>query len=106
MSLFWLALAIALVLTIGSAIYVTRRGLQAFRAFKQLGRSVGGGLERIDAATGEIERHLTLAAEGGTQLETSLARLRASRAQLHVLTSAIADVRAAVGRVTGLVPRK
>ena len=104
--MFWLALIIALVLTVASAVFVTLRGLEAFRAFKQLGRTVTGELDRISVATGEIERHLALAAESGTQLETSLARLRASRARLNVLTSAIADVRAAVGRVTGLVPRK
>jgi hypothetical protein len=104
--MFWLALTIALFLTISSAIYVTRQGLEAFRAFKRLGREVGGELERIERASGEIERHLALAAEGGTQLEASLARLRASRARLNVLTSALADVRAAVGRVTGVVPRK
>jgi len=106
MPIFWLALIIALVLTVGSAISVTLRGLEAFRAFKRLSSSVGGELDRITTASDEIERHLSLAAEGGTQLQASLARLRSSRARLNVLLSAIADVRAAVGRVTGLVPRK
>jgi len=106
MPIFWLALIIALVLTVASAIYLTLQGLEAFRAFKRLGRRLGGELDKITTASGEIERHLALAAESGTQLEASLARLRSSRAQLNVLTSALADVRAAVGRVTGLVPRK
>ena len=106
MPIFWLALIIALVLTVASAIYLTLQGLEAFRAFKRLGRNLGGELEKITTASGEIERHLALAAESGTQLEASLARLRSSRARLNVLTSAVADVRAAVGRVTGLVPRK
>ena len=104
--MFWLALTIALVLTVASAVFVTLRGLEAFRAFKQLGRTLTGELDRIAVATGEIEGHLTRAAEGGTQLEASLALLRASRARLNVLTSALADVRAAVGRVTAVVPRK
>ena len=106
MSIFWVALILALVLTIASAIYVTLQGLEAFRAFKRLGSGTGGELDRITTASGEIERHLALAAESGTQLEASLARLRSSRARLNVLTSALADVRAAVGRVTGVVPRK
>ena len=67
---------------------------------------MGSDLDRITAATDEIERHLELAAESGTKLEASLTRLRASRARLNVLISAIADVRAAVGRVTAVVPRK
>ena len=106
MPIFWLALIIALVLTIASAIYATWQGLEAFRAFKRLGHTVGSGLDRIATASGEIERHLALAAEGGTQLEASLARLRSSRARLNVLTSALADVRASVGRVTAVLPRK
>jgi hypothetical protein len=106
MPILWLALIIALVLTVSSAIYVTQKGLEAFRAFKRLGRRAGDELDRIATASGEIERHLALATEGGTQLEASLARLRASRARLNVLTSALADVRAAVGRITAFVPRK
>jgi hypothetical protein len=102
----WLALIIALVLTIASAVFLTLRGIEAFRTFKRLSAVAGAELERIAAASGEIERHLALAAESGTQLEASLARLRSSRAQLNVLTSAIADVRAAVGRVTGVMPHK
>ena len=102
----WLALIIALALTIASAIFLTLRGLEAFRAFKRLSVVAGAELERIEAASGEMERHLALAAESGTQLEASLARLRASRARLNVLTAAIADVQAAVGRITGVDPRK
>ena len=106
MAIFWLALIIALALTIASAFFVTRRGLEAFRGVKRLGGGLTDELDRIAATSGEIERNLALAEEGGTQLEASLARLQASRAQLNVLTSAIADVRAAVGRITAVVPRK
>jgi hypothetical protein len=106
MPIFWFALIFALVLTVSAAIYSTLQGLQAFRAFKRLGSSVGDELDRIAAATAQIERHLELAAGGGTKLEASLGRLGASRARLNVLTSALADVRAAVGRVTAVVPRK
>jgi tRNA threonylcarbamoyladenosine modification (KEOPS) complex Cgi121 subunit len=106
MPIFWLSLIFALVLTVAAAIYATLKGLEAFRAFKRLGGAIGSELSRIEAATGQIERHLELAAESGTTLEASLARLRASRARLNVLTSALADVRAAVGRVTAVVPRK
>ena len=104
--MFWVALTIALFLAVSSAIYVTLKGLEAFRAFKQLARRAGEELDRIATATGEIERHLALATEGGTRVEASLARLQASRAQLNVLTAALADVRAAVGRVTAFVPHK
>ena len=103
---FWLALAVALVLTIASLIYVTLNALEAFRAFKAVSRNMAQRLDRVTATTAQIERHLELAAESGSKLEASLARLRTSRAQLNVLTSALADVRASVDRVTAFVPRK
>ena len=102
----WIALALAVVLVVGSLVLATLRGLEAFRGFKRLARTLGGELDRIETASAEAERHLARAAESGTQLEASLARLRTSRARLNVLTSALADVRAAVGRVTAVVPRK
>jgi hypothetical protein len=106
MPLFWLSLAIALALVIGSSVYATLKGLEAFRRFKQLSRTAGGEAERISVGAAGIERHLALAAESGERLEASLERLRSSRAQLNVLTSALGDVRASLDRVTGIVPRK
>jgi hypothetical protein len=105
MALFWLSLAFLLAVTIASSILVTLRGLAAFRAFKRLGRSVGEGLERIERATAQIERHLERATRSGSALEASSARLRASRERLAVLTAALADVRASLGRLTAVVPR-
>jgi len=106
MPLLWLSLAIAVVATVASVVFVTLRGLETFRAFKSLGQSVAKGLERIEASTAQIEVHLARAAESGTQLDSELAQLRRSRARLNVLTSALADVRASVGRVTAVYPRK
>ena len=106
MSLFWLALAVAIVAVIASSIYVTLKGLEAFRGAKRLNGEVADGLERIERASAEIERHLTLAAESGERLEAELAQLRRSRARLNVLTSAIDEVRDSFGRVTAVYPRK
>jgi hypothetical protein len=103
---FWLALAVAVALTVASLIYLTLNAVEAFRAFKSLGRNVGSALDRVSAATAQIERHLELAAESGSRLEESLARLHTSRGQLNVLTTALADVRASVDRVTAFVPRR
>jgi hypothetical protein len=106
MPLFWLALAVAIVAVVTSSIYLTRKGLEAFRGAKRLGGTVTGELERIERTSGEIERHLALVAESGAKLEAELAQLRRSRARLNVLTSALDDVRASVGRVTAVYPRK
>lgn len=103
---FWLALAVAVVLTIASLIYVTLNALEAFRTFKSVGRNLNAGLDRVTATTAQIERHLELAAESGSRLEVSLDRLRTSRAELNVLTSALAEVRESIDRVTAFVPHK
>lgn len=106
MPLFWLALAVAIVAVIASSIYVTKRGLEAFRGAKRLSGTVSTELERIEQATGQIEEHLARAEASSSKLEAELERLRRSRAQLNVLTSAIDDVRASIGRVTAVYPRK
>jgi tRNA threonylcarbamoyladenosine modification (KEOPS) complex Cgi121 subunit len=103
---FWLALAVAVVLTTASLIYVTLNALEAFRTFKSVSRNLNAGLDRVTATSAQIERHLELAAESGTRLDASLARLRTSRAQLNILTSALAEVRESVDRVTAFVPRR
>jgi cell shape-determining protein MreC len=106
MSIYWLALAVALVVVIASAIFTTRKGLETFRAFKILGSTVTSEVERIERVSGEIERHLTLAAESASRLDAELEQLRRSRARLNVLTSAIDEVRASLDRVTAVYPRK
>jgi hypothetical protein len=106
MPLFWLALAVAIVAVVASSIYVTLKGLEAFRGVKRLGGTATDEFERIERTTGEIERHLALAAESGSRLEAELAQLRRSRARLNVLTSAIDEVRGSIERVTAVYPRK
>jgi septal ring factor EnvC (AmiA/AmiB activator) len=106
MPLFWLALAVAIVAVVASSIYVTLKGREAFRGTKRLSGALSSELERIEEASGQIEEHLARAEKSGAKLEAELERLRRSRAQLNVLTSAIDDVRASIGRVTAVYPRK
>lgn len=104
--LFWLALAVAVAAIAGSVTFAVLRALEAFRTLKRLGRSVSAGTARIEASAAQIEQHLARASESGARLDASLGRLRRSRAELNVLTSAIDDVRASLGRVTSVYPRK
>lgn len=104
--LFWLTLGFAILVTVGSILYATLKGLELFRTGKGFLRATEEDLDRVSRATGEIELHLQAAATSGTALSASVARLHASRARLAVLTSALSDVRASVGRITGVVPRK
>lgn len=104
--LVWLTLGFAVLVTVGSTIYATLKGLEVFRAAKGLLRASGEELDRVTRSTAEIELHLQAATTSGSALSGSLLRLHASRARLAVLTAAIGDVRALVGRITGVVPRK
>src|SRR5918992_5367946 len=101
--LFWLALAVFLVVPTAALVFAIRRALETWRAFKRLGGGAGAELDRIASATGEIEQHLEAAARSGEKLDASLKRLSASRTRLNVLTSALADARASL---TGAYPRK
>jgi hypothetical protein len=105
MILFWLALAVATLVSVTALVITIRRGLALFRDFKRLSSEVGEKLEGIERASSEIELHLQTAATSGSALEASLTRLRASRAELAVSTAAIADVRASIDRVASFLPR-
>ena len=105
MLLFWLALALFVLATAASMVFATLRGIALFRDFKRLSREATARLDGIARASGEIELHLQAAAQSGSALEASVARLRASRSKLAVSTAALADVRASVGRITSVVPR-
>ena len=104
--LLWLALGFFVLVSVAATIVATRRGLALFRDFKRLTRGLGDGLDGIARSSGEIELHLQAAARSGSALESSLARLRRSRSALAVLTGALAEVRASIGNVTAVVPRR
>ena len=104
--LVWLALAFLVVALVGSVAFAVVRGLGAWRAVKALASGAGAALDRIARSSAEIEGHLRAGAESGTRLDASLRRLSSSRARLNVLTAALADARAAAGRVTDVYPRK
>ena len=104
--LFWLALAVFVLAPAAGLVFAVRRALETWRGFKRLG-SGAGARPRPDQRVERSDRAPSLlAAESGTRLDASLARLRTSRARLLVLTAAIADVRASVENVTNFIPRK
>ena len=106
MSFVWLALAVSVAAVATTATMTTLRGIELFRAFRGLGAGVGSELASIERKTREIEGHLAAASRSGEALSAEAARLAVSRARLNVLLAALADARAALGRVTGVVPRK
>ena len=106
MAFVWLALAVSVVPVVAATTLTTLRGIELFRTFRALGQGVGSEVSSIERKAGLIEGHLTAASRSGDALSAAAARLAVSRARLNVLLSALADARAAVGGLTGLVPRK
>ena len=106
MALFWLSLAVAVVLPVVGAVVVVRRAVTLWRDLKRAGSGIVAGLDGVAAS---VER-TSAAAEGlgdvPSRAEPSVERLRVSLARLAVLRSAAQDVRDAAGRVTAVYPRK
>jgi hypothetical protein len=73
---------------------------------KTVGGELTAGVDRVLADAEQVATKLEGLAQGSARLQAALERLRVSRARLNVLLEAVAQVRAAVGRITGIVPRK
>ena len=104
--LVWPALALGLLAVAGGLAFAGTRGLSAYR----LGRAVGGeltdGVDRVSRDAEEMATKLEGLADATGRLDEALVRLHASRVRLNVLLEAIGQVRAALARLTGVVPRK
>ncbi len=102
----WSSLVVAVAALVGSIAFVVVRTLDAWRRFRALAASLG------DANVALLARAETVSAKAGSlgdesaRMTDALARLGRSRTRMAVLPAAIADVRAAAARATGLVPRK
>jgi hypothetical protein len=106
MALVWLALAVSVAAVVAAMVQTTLRGFELFRAFGKFGGDVGEELGSIERRTRAIEGHLQAAGRSGDALSAAAARLSASRARLNVLLAALADARAALGRLTGVARGK
>jgi hypothetical protein len=71
-----------------------------------VGGELTAGIDRVSRDADEMATKLEGLADGTTRLQAAMERLQVSRARLNVLLEAIAQVRAAVGRITDVVPRK
>jgi hypothetical protein len=104
--LVWVGLAVLALASLGGIAFAAVRGLAAYRTLRATGGELTAGVDRVTRDADEIATKLEGLADGTTRLEAALERLRISRARLNVLLQAIAEVRAGIGRITGVVPRK
>jgi hypothetical protein len=102
----WGALIFAFAAGIAALVLLIRRTRAAFREFDRTHEAVVRELDEV-TARGEATAARAEATAGVTSdLQESLERLRASLAQLAVLTAALDEVDQMVGRVAAVVPRK
>ncbi|HEY3922459.1 MAG TPA: hypothetical protein VGL76_10135 [Gaiellaceae bacterium] len=100
----WPAIAVAVAVPIGTAVWAASSALRAWRSFKRLRRKVFDGLGDVTNRLAAIDRHLDSASESAARLAQANARLQASLADARVLASAFGEFRSTVARVTGLMP--
>ena len=81
------------------------RGFQLYRDAKRASDDVHhGALDRINAGTREIERHMAEADAGARRLTEATERLAAHAARLEIQLAAVREARAQVRRVFWFVP--
>jgi hypothetical protein len=99
------ALVIGLAAVFVGVMVTVRHGITFFRTAGEFGSALDVELTALDAKVTRLES--TAASAGDTaELERSLARLASSRARLAVLQAAWNDDRAALQRLTAVMPRK
>ena len=91
---------------IGGAAFAAVRGLSTYRLSRSVGGELTTGIERVARDADEMAPKLERLADKTGHLDEALARLQTSRARLNVLLEAIAQVRAGIARLRGVVPRK
>ena len=80
--------------------------LRAVRSLRAFGSTAGTTLERLTAATEELQRRSEALSGQSVELDQSMARLKTSLAKLSVLVWALRDALGFVGRLRAAVPSK
>jgi uncharacterized protein HemX len=100
----WLAGALLLVALVAGIVYAVVRGIQLWRNVKRSNAAFSTELDRINAASAQIDHHLAAAEAAGARLKNATERLGRSRAQLTVQLAAVQEARARLRRTFWFVP--
>jgi hypothetical protein len=102
----WIALGVAFLAVAGAGVSAGRAALAAVSDFRGFRGSVSTELAGLTARLELLSERAERTPTRRTDLERSLARLRASLAELAVLRSALDEATDAPGRLLALYPRK
>ena len=102
----WVALGVSLAVVLAALVVAVTSGLGAWRTCRRLRSRVVDGQAELSRGVAAIERRMGAANESAIRLQRAQAELQESVAAARVLSGAVGEVRATVGRLTGLVPSK
>ena len=101
----WAALILVGLAGIAALALLFVRARDAWRSFEETRRTMVRGLDEL-AASAEAVAEKAAAAEGTTELEETLGRLRVSLARLAVLRAALDEAEVTFRPVTAFLPRR
>jgi crotonobetainyl-CoA:carnitine CoA-transferase CaiB-like acyl-CoA transferase len=100
----WIALGVAVVVTVATLVFALGRGLAAWRTFRHSRDRLSGGIDEMNRRVEAMEQRMTTANEAAARLERAQAELQESLAAARLLADAAAEVRGTVRRALGLLP--
>ena len=95
----WLTFAASLVAIIAATVVVVVRGVRLWRTARTVGGRLGSELDRIAAASNEIQTHLDAADASTARLREASEQLSRSRARLEVQLQALREARTLLRRL-------
>lgn len=99
-----LAFLVGLVIVVVATAFCAVRGVQFWRQLKRTGKTMGEGLDTLEARTARTETLLAQAESRSGELEAALERLRVSRARLQVLRGALESAQARTRWLRAFLP--
>lgn len=106
MLLVWVSLAVSVAAVAVTGVQTGRLGWRTFKDTRRLTGGLGERLAALSRSAAQLERSAAAIETRSVKLERSLARFAASQRRLAVLTGALDEVEATLGRVALFFPRK
>jgi hypothetical protein len=103
LSLVVLALLVGFAVVVGSSAFVVVRSIALWRDFRAFSRVLGGELGRF---TDSLERLAAFEPPDTERLTTAVARMKASRERLSILTAALGRVQGQWSGLVAIYPKK
>jgi hypothetical protein len=102
----WASVAFLIVAVAGSIGYAVTRAWRLWKTFRALLDASAHDMARVSASAAAAEQRATSLSRHAARLQAATGRLQDALAELAVLQDALAEARAGLAVVRGVVPRK